>query len=105
MSAKSGTEKRNEKVTSKDGTSIAYETAGTGPALILVDGAMCHRGFGPMPALRKELEKDFTVYTFDRRGRGESSDTKPYEPAQEVEDIAALITAAGGSAYVAGVSS
>ena len=73
--------------------------------LILVDGALCHRGFGPMPKLRKELEKDFTVYTYDRRGRGESSDTQPYSAGREVEDIGALITAAGGSAFVAGVSS
>jgi len=105
MSAKSETERRTEKVTSSDGTSIAYERAGTGPALILVDGAMCHRGFGPMPALRKELGKDFTVYTYDRRGRGESADTKPYSVEREVGDIAALITVAGGPAHVAGVSS
>jgi pimeloyl-ACP methyl ester carboxylesterase len=105
MTAKNETEKRTEKVISKDGTSLAYEKAGTGPALILVDGALCHRGFGPMPKLRKELEKDFTVYTYDRRGRGESSDTKPYSAEREVEDIAALITAAAGSVFVAGVSS
>jgi pimeloyl-ACP methyl ester carboxylesterase len=106
MTAKGETEKRKtERVISKDGTSIAYERAGTGPVLILVDGAMCYRGFGPMPKLAAELEKDFTVYTYDRRGRGDSSDTKPYAVEREVEDMSAFITAAGGSAHVAGVSS
>ena len=105
MTAKNEKEKRTEKVISKDGTSIAYEKAGTGPPLILVDGALCHRAFGPTPKLRKELEKDFTVFTYDRRGRGDSSDTKLYSVEREVEDIAALINAAGGSVFVAGVSS
>ena len=66
MTAKNEKEKRTEKVISKDGTSIAYEKAGTGPPLILVDGALCHRAFGPTPKLRKGLEKDFTVFTYDR---------------------------------------
>ena len=92
-------------VTSKDGTKIAYETKGKGPALILVDGALCYRGFGPMQHLSELLEPDFTVYIFDRRGRGESGDTKPYSVEREVEDLAALIEAAGGTAYVYGISS
>jgi pimeloyl-ACP methyl ester carboxylesterase len=94
-----------EKVTSKDGTQIAYDRQGTGPALILVDGALCYRSFGPMPGLAQLLAPDFTVYYYDRRGRGESGDTKPYAVEREVEDIEALIDAAGGSAYICGLSS
>ena len=86
------------RVTSKDGTSIAYERSGNGPALILVDGALCSRAFGPSPKLAPLLARHFTVYAYDRRGRGESSDTRPYSPAREVEDIAALVEAAGGAA-------
>ncbi len=93
------------KVTSKDGTRIAYERQGEGPAVILVDGALCYRGFGPMPGLAKLLEPQLTVYTYDRRGRGESSNSKPYALEREVEDLEALIQAAGGSACVFGMSS
>ena len=94
-----------QKVTSKDGTQIAYDRQGQGPALILIDGALCFRSFGPMPGLAKLLESDFTVYTYDRRGRGDSSDTPPYAVEREVEDIEALIQAAGNSAYLCGLSS
>ena len=90
---------------SRDGTTIAYESAGHGPPLILVDGAMCHRRFGPAAPLAAQLTDDFTVITYDRRGRGDSGDTPPYAPEREVEDIAALIDAAGGSAYLYGISS
>lgn len=93
------------KVTSKDGTQIGYNTQGQGPALILVDGAMCFRGFGPMPTLAKLLEPHFTVYTYDRRGRGESTDTQPFAVEREVEDLDALVKAAGNSVYLAGLSS
>jgi pimeloyl-ACP methyl ester carboxylesterase len=92
-------------VTSRDGTRIGYERMGTGPALILVDGAMCSRAFGPMPKLAGELEQHFTVFVYDRRGRGDSGDTQPYSKAREVEDIEALVAAAGGSAFVLGLSS
>lgn len=92
-------------VQSKDGTKIAFERSGSGPALVLVDGALCHRGFGPMRSLAKLLRPHFTVFTFDRRGRGESTDTAPYSVEREVEDIAALIQEVGGSAYVFGTSS
>jgi len=92
-------------VTSKDGTSIAYDRVGAGPAVILVDGALCFRSFGPMPGLAALLAPHCTVYTYDRRGRGESGDTAPYAVEREVEDIAALIDAAGGSAGVYGISS
>lgn len=93
------------KVTSKDGTQIAYETKGRGPALILVDGALCYRSFGPMQGLSDVLAPHFTTYIFDRRGRGESTNSKPYAVEREVEDIAALIEAAGGSASLYGISS
>jgi pimeloyl-ACP methyl ester carboxylesterase len=92
-------------VTSKDGTPIAYERVGQGPPLILVDGALCSRAFGPMPKLAPLLARDFTVYFYDRRGRGESGDTPPYTKAREVEDLAALIAAAGGAAAMLGLSS
>lgn len=92
-------------VTSKDGTSIAYTVQGQGPALILVDGALCSRDFGPMPEYSKLLAEHFTVYMYDRRGRNESGDTQPYAVEREVEDLAALIQAAGGSAHLYGTSS
>jgi pimeloyl-ACP methyl ester carboxylesterase len=93
------------RLTSKDGTPIAYERLGSGPALVLIDGALCSRAFGPMPGIAKLLAPHFTVYLYDRRGRGESGDTQPYAKAREVEDIAAVIAAAGGSAFAVGVSS
>ena len=93
------------RVLSKDGTPIAYERSGPGPALILVDGALCSRAFGPMPKLAPTLDRDFTVYTYDRRGRGASGDTPPYAKEREIEDIAALIREAGGSAFLVGLSS
>jgi pimeloyl-ACP methyl ester carboxylesterase len=92
-------------VISKDGTAIAYERSGTGPALILVDGALCSRAFGPMPKLAPVLAPHFTVYVYDRRGRGESGDTLPYTKERELEDIAALIREAGGRAFLLGLSS
>jgi pimeloyl-ACP methyl ester carboxylesterase len=92
-------------VTSKDTTSIAFDTTGQGTPLILVDGAICFRAFGPMKPLAELLSDPFTVYTYDRRGRGESTDTKPYAIEREIEDIEALIDEAGGSAYVYGISS
>ena len=92
-------------VRSKDGTTIAYERSGNGPALILVDGALCSRAFGPSPKLAPLLARHFTVFAYDRRGRGQSGDTPPYSPSREVEDIAALIAAAGGSASLLGLSS
>lgn len=92
-------------LTSSDGTTIGYERSGSGPALILVDGAMCYRAAGPMRPLAARLGDAFTVYTYDRRGRGESADTLPYAPAREVEDVRALVAEAGGEAYVYGISS
>ncbi|WP_054055684.1 alpha/beta fold hydrolase [Alloactinosynnema sp. L-07] len=92
-------------VTSADGTTIAYETHGTGPALIIVDGALCHREMGPSRDVAKELADRFTVYCYDRRGRGGSGDTPDYSVDRETDDLAALIEAAGGSAHVVGFSS
>ena len=92
-------------VTSKDGTRIAFERTGTGPALIAVDAAGSYSGFRPFPAPVELLAPRFTVYTYDRRGRGASTDTPPYAIGREVEDLAALIEAAGGSAFVYAFSS
>jgi pimeloyl-ACP methyl ester carboxylesterase len=92
-------------VRSKDGTPIAFSRSGDGPALIVVDGALCSRAFGPSPKLAPLLARHFTVYAYDRRGRGESGDRGPYSPAREVEDIAALVEHAGGSASLVGLSS
>ena len=91
-------------VRSADGTTIGYTKAGQGPPLILVDGALCSRSFGPMPKLAEQLTPHFTVYTYDRRGRGESGDTQPYEPDREVEDLEALMALAGDSVYLHGTS-
>lgn len=93
------------KVISKDGTQIAFDRTGAGPPVILVDGALCSRASGPMGPLAAELAEHFTVFTYDRRGRGDSGETAPYDVEREVEDIAALIEEAGGSAYVYGISS
>lgn len=93
------------RVTSADGTTIACERLGAGPALILVDGALCRRAFGPSRKIAEALSTRFTVYIYDRRGRGDSSDTTPYAPAREVEDLAAVIEEAGGRAALVGLSS
>ncbi|MFI6582621.1 alpha/beta fold hydrolase [Embleya sp. NPDC050493] len=92
-------------VVSADGTPIAYTATGTGPAVVFVDGALCHRAFGPGPALAAELAAHHTVHTYDRRGRGDSGDTAPFDVEREIEDLAAVIAAAGGTAYVVGMSS
>jgi Alpha/beta hydrolase family len=92
-------------VRSADGTMIAFERSGAGPALIVVDAAGCYRDFRPLRAPVERLAADFTVYAHDRRGRGASTDTLPYAVAREVDDLAALITEAGGSAFVYAMSS
>lgn len=94
-----------ERVISKDGTPIAFDRFGSGPALILVDGAMCSRGFGPMPPLAKALASEFTVYHYDRRGRGDSGDGSTYDVQREIEDLDAVVQKAGGAAMVFGISS
>ena len=92
-------------VTSADGTRIAYETVGSGPALILVDGAMCYRDFGPARSLAAAFADEYTVYLYDRRGRGESSNTLPWSEDREIDDLAAILDAAGGTAHLFGCSS
>lgn len=91
------------KVISKDGTPIAYERFGEGPPLILVVGAFNDRSTA-VP-LASFLAPRVTAFVYDRRGRGESGDTAPYAVEREIEDLAALIAEAGGSAAVFGYSS
>jgi pimeloyl-ACP methyl ester carboxylesterase len=92
-------------VTSADGTVIGYERTGQGPALILIDAAGHYRGFTSFAGLIDLLASRFTVYHYDRRGRGRSTDTQPYAVEREVDDLAALIEEAGGSACVYAFSS
>jgi hypothetical protein len=95
-----------QRVTSADGTSIAYEVSGRGPALLLVDGALCQRAMGPARGLAEALASTFTVYAYDRRDRGDSgAGASPYTMEREVEDLVALIEAAGGRAHVFSASS
>jgi len=89
-------------VTSKDGTLLAVGSVGAGPAVVCVGGALNDRGStAPVAAAMT----GFTVYSYDRRGRGDSGDTQPYAVAREIEDLAAVIEEAGGSAMVYGMSS
>ncbi|TDD30260.1 alpha/beta fold hydrolase, partial [Nonomuraea terrae] len=90
---------------SADGTSLAYTRIGRGPAVVLVDGALSHRAQSINTPLAEALAGDFTVYTYDRRGRGESGDTPPYATEREIEDLAAIAEAAGGSIRLYGTSS
>src|SRR5919198_1265879 len=90
-------------VTSKDGTVIAFDRLGDGPPVILVCGGSVDRmANAPLAAL---LAEHFTVFNYDRRGRGDSGDTAPYAIEREIEDIDAVIGAAGGSACLYGSSS
>jgi pimeloyl-ACP methyl ester carboxylesterase len=90
---------------SKDGTTLAYDVYGNGPALIYITGASCHRSFKPIVQDAKIFATEFTVYNYDRRGRGDSGNTLPYTIEREIEDIEAMIDAAGGTAYLYGHSS
>ncbi|HEY0678452.1 MAG TPA: alpha/beta hydrolase [Chitinophagaceae bacterium] len=96
---------RKSTVISRDTTPIAYEKSGKGPNLILVNGALSYRKSKGVKELVNKLATDFTVTSYDRRGRGESGDTKPYRVEKEIQDIEALIDELGGSAYLFGVSS
>ena len=92
-----------ETVTSRDGTTLAFDRAGAGPPLILIAGALNDRAtLAPLAAL---LAPHYTTISYDRRGRGDSADTAPYAVEREVEDLDALIAAAGGAAAVFGFSS
>lgn len=90
-------------VTSDDGTTIAFDRSGEGPPLVLVGGALADRSAAAQ--LSAQLAPHFTVIAYDRRGRGDSGDTAPYAVEREVEDIEALIVAAGGQAFILGHSS
>lgn len=92
-------------VTSPDGTSIAHDRIGAGPLVVLVNGAMGYRENHSDRPLAERLAGSFTVITYDRRGRGESTDTAPYDVAREIDDIQVLIDSAGGPACLYGFSS
>jgi len=91
------------KIQAKDGTTITFDRLGDGPPVILVCGGSVDR-MSNAP-LAEELAQNFTVYNYDRRGRGESGDTQPYAVEREIEDIKALVNEAGGAACLYGTSS
>lgn len=91
--------------TSKDGTELAYDVSGDGPALVYITGATCFRRFRPIAADVRVFATRFTVYNYDRRGRGDSGDVQPYAIEREVDDIEAMVDAAGGRAILYGHSS
>lgn len=91
-------------IQSSDNTPIAYETAGSGPLLIIVTGALNTHNFGVPGEMVPFLQNHFTVLTYDRRGRGQSGDTPPYSIEKEVQDLAALIDHNGGKAHLYGHS-
>lgn len=95
----------NRTTTSRDGTTIAFTKRGSGPPLIIVDGAFCYRENGPATELASRLAQHFTVLTYDRRGRGESGDTAPYATEREIDDLQALAREAGTAPFVVGISS
>ena len=106
MTATTSTEGTTRFVTSTDGTRIAYEVSGAGPALVLVDGALCQRSMGPARPLATQLSPSFTVHAYDRRGRGESGPGETaYDVEREIEDLAAVIAAAGAHTHVFASSS
>ncbi|MFA3876959.1 alpha/beta fold hydrolase [Streptomyces sp. MMCC 100] len=92
-----------KKTVSRDGTPIAYERSGQGPAVVLVSGAMSTGA--TMAPLAAELSGRFDVTVYDRRGRGESGDTAPYAVEREIDDLAALVEVVGGEASLYGMSS
>jgi pimeloyl-ACP methyl ester carboxylesterase len=92
-----------ETVSSRDGTTIAFDKLGDGPPVVLVCGGSVDRMADA--AIAQQLASDLTVFNYDRRGRGDSGDTQPYAIEREVEDIQAMIEAAGGSAFLWGSSS
>ncbi|MEU4699252.1 alpha/beta fold hydrolase [Nonomuraea dietziae] len=99
------TEPVSRTATSADGTRIAFDRSGSGPAVVLVHGAFTDRRHPTLYSVAAALAPWFTVFNYDRRGRGASGDTPPYAVHREIEDLAAVIEAAGGSAMVFGGSS
>jgi pimeloyl-ACP methyl ester carboxylesterase len=96
---------QTDTVTSADGTAIVLDQSGAGPAVILVQGALMDRADPVMSGLGAGLSRWFTVFSYDRRGHGDSGDTPPYAVERETEDLAAVIAAAGGSVALFGGSS
>ena len=93
-------------VTSADGTTIAYDVTGTGPAVVVVEGALCQRTMGTARALTPLLSEHYAVFGYDRRGRGESGPgSSPFAVQREVEDLVAVLEVAGPDAFVVGASS
>ena len=90
---------------SNDGTRIAYEAIGDGPALVVVAGALGYKGFPYLRKFAAGFAKEFRVFSYDRRGRGGSTDTKPYTVQKEIDDLAAVCREAGGGPIVVGISS
>ena len=90
-------------VTSSDGTSIGFDRLGAGPPVILVSGGSVDRTSNA--GLAEQLASTFTVFNYDRRGRGDSTDTSPYDEDREIEDIDAVAGVAGGSTFLYGSSS
>jgi pimeloyl-ACP methyl ester carboxylesterase len=95
----------NQTITSRDGTVIAFTKRGSGPPVIIVDGAFCYRENGPATELATLLAQHFTVFTYDRRGRGQSGDTAPYTVELEIDDLRAVAKQAGAVPFVVGISS
>lgn len=95
----------NRTITSRDGTIIGFTQQGSGPPLIIVDGAFCYRENGPATELASELAQHFTVFTYDRRGRGQSGDTAPYSVQREIEDVQTIAAQAGAPPFAVGISS
>ncbi|MGI8665727.1 MAG: alpha/beta fold hydrolase [Jatrophihabitans sp.] len=91
-------------IVSGDRTPIAFDRRGSGPPLVLVDGALCCRRFGPMPSLARLLADRFTVLNYDRRGRGDSGDSGDYAVERELEDLGGLLAECDGPASVFGLS-
>jgi pimeloyl-ACP methyl ester carboxylesterase len=92
-------------VTSADGTAIAFDRIGAGPVVVLVHGAFTDRSHPTLAEVARSLSPWFTVVNYDRRGRGDSGDTRPYAAQREIEDLSAVIGAAGDEAAVFGGSS
>lgn len=91
--------------TSADGSRIAYEITGSGPVVVCIFGAICHRNFMPVRKDVKILSRHFRVVNYDRRGRGDSTEASPWSLDRELEDIEALVAANGGKAVLYGHSS
>lgn len=94
-----------DSVTSSDGTRVAMDILGDGPPVVLVTGAFGYRKYPKSVDIAERLSRHFTVFNYDRRGRGDSGDTPPYAVGREIEDLAAVVRAAGGSAATWGMSS